>query len=40
MSCGLPTHERRAIWGAPIDPLDALTDFNPEDINNAELGAA
>lgn len=35
----LPVDERRTIWGDPINPLEAITDFKPEYINNSELGA-
>ena len=31
--------ERQRIWGDPIDPLDAITDFNPEYIHDGSLGA-
>lgn len=36
----LPVDERSTIWGDPIDPLEAVAEFKPEYINNAELGAA
>ncbi|MGY3078867.1 hypothetical protein ACVWZZ_005275 [Bradyrhizobium sp. LM6.10] len=29
--------ERRAIWGAPVNPLDALTDFDPKYIHDGLL---
>lgn len=31
--------ERRQIWGDPFDPMDALADFDPRDITDADLGA-
>jgi hypothetical protein len=31
--------ERRQIWGEPIDPADALADFDPRYIHNGHLGA-
>lgn len=34
----LPQAERRRIWGDPIDPMDALTDFDPKRVHNADLG--
>jgi hypothetical protein len=30
--------ERTKIWGAPIDPLAAVKDFDPQYINDAVLG--
>jgi len=34
----LPKEDRRAIWGNPIDPLEPVAAFNPEDIPNRMLG--
>jgi hypothetical protein len=34
----LPAADRRLIWGDPIDPLDALTDFDPRYIHDGLLG--
>jgi hypothetical protein len=34
----LPAADRQRIWGAPIDPLDALADFDPDSIHNGHLG--
>jgi len=34
----LPAHDRQRIWGPPIDPLDALADFDPNLIHNGHLG--
>jgi hypothetical protein len=34
----LPKDERRRIWGDPIDPMEALTDFDPARVFNADLG--
>jgi hypothetical protein len=31
--------ERRQIWGDPIDPMDALAEFDPEHIHDGLLGA-
>jgi hypothetical protein len=31
--------DRRAIWGAPVNPLDALADFDPKYIHDGNLGA-
>src|SRR6266478_1256214 len=31
--------ERRRVWGMPIDPLAAIADFDPDFINDGELGA-
>jgi hypothetical protein len=36
---GLTRNEQRAVWGQPIDPLDALADFDPKFISDGELGA-
>jgi len=36
---GLPEADRRQAWGNAIDPLDALTEFDPKYISNEELGA-
>jgi hypothetical protein len=30
---------RRAIWGDPVNPLDALTEFDPKYIQDGDLGA-
>ena len=35
----LDSDARKAIWGAPFDPLDAVADFNPAYIHNGLLGA-
>jgi hypothetical protein len=34
----LPAAERRRIWGDPINPLDALTDFDPRYVHDGLLG--
>jgi hypothetical protein len=34
----LPQTNRRRIWGDPIDPLDALADFDPRYIHDGLLG--
>jgi len=34
----LPEAERRRIWGDPIDPMEALTDFDPTRVFNVDLG--
>jgi hypothetical protein len=34
----LPDAERRRIWGDPVDPADALTDYDPTYISDGELG--
>jgi hypothetical protein len=34
----LPDVDRRRIWGSPINPLDALADFNPAMIHDGHLG--
>lgn len=34
----LPEPDRRRIWGSPIDPLDALADFDPQYIHDGLLG--
>jgi hypothetical protein len=34
----LDDQQRRALWGATIDPADALIGFDPRHINNAQLG--
>lgn len=34
----LPETDRRRIWGGPINPLDALTDFDPGTIHDGLLG--
>jgi hypothetical protein len=34
----LPEDERRRIWGDPIDPLEALADFDPRYIDDGLLG--
>src|SRR6266446_6054684 len=31
--------ERQRVWGMPIDPLAAIADFDPDFINDGELGA-
>jgi hypothetical protein len=35
----LKPDERRTIWGAPSNPLDALADFDPKYIHDGNLGA-
>ena len=35
----LPPVERQQIWGDPIDPLDAIADFDPNYIHDGQLGA-
>ena len=35
----LPPAERQKIWGNPIDPLTATAEFDPQFINDGELGA-
>ncbi|WP_028167374.1 hypothetical protein [Bradyrhizobium elkanii] len=34
----LPPEQRRGIWGAPIDPLAALAEFDPKYIHDGHLG--
>jgi hypothetical protein len=34
----LPETERRMIWGDTIDPMEALADFDPTRVFNADLG--
>ena len=34
----LPEDERRRIWGEPIDPLEAVADFDPHYIHDGLLG--
>ena len=34
----LPAVDRRRIWGDPINPLDAVTDFDPKYIHDGDLG--
>ena len=36
---GLEADERKGIWGDPIDPLDAIADFDPKHISDRQLGA-
>jgi hypothetical protein len=31
--------ERQQIWGDPIDPMDAIVDFDPKYIHDGLLGA-
>ncbi len=31
--------DRQRIWGDPIDPLDAIADFDPKYIHDGHLGA-
>lgn len=31
--------QRRAVWGDPINPLEALAEFEPKDIQDGDLGA-
>jgi hypothetical protein len=35
----LKPDERQLIWGDPINPLEAIADFNPEHIHDGRLGA-
>ena len=35
----LAVAERQQIWGDPIDPMDAVADFDPKYIHNGLLGA-
>ncbi|AZO44952.1 hypothetical protein EJ076_29545 [Mesorhizobium sp. M7D.F.Ca.US.005.01.1.1] len=35
----LPADERQRTWGSPINPLDALAEFDPKHIHDSELGA-
>jgi hypothetical protein len=35
----LTPDERRAIWGDPVNPLDALAEFDPKYIHDGNLGA-
>jgi len=35
----LPKHDRQAIWGPPVDPLEVLSSFRPDYISDASLGA-
>ncbi|HXR92483.1 MAG TPA: hypothetical protein VN750_19600 [Steroidobacteraceae bacterium] len=34
----LPLAERRKLWGEPVDPLEAVADFDPKFINDGQLG--
>jgi hypothetical protein len=34
----LDEQQRGALWGAAINPTDALADFDPRYISDAELG--
>ena len=36
---GLSGAERQRVWGEPINPLDAVADFDPAYIHNGVLGA-
>ena len=36
---GLSESERQRIWGDPIDPMDAIVDFDPKYIHDGLLGA-
>jgi hypothetical protein len=36
----LEEQQRRALWGAPINPTDALADFDPRFISDGQLGGA
>jgi hypothetical protein len=31
--------ERRKIWGDPINPMDALIDFDPQYFHDGHLGS-
>jgi hypothetical protein len=35
---GLPADERQRIWGAPINPMDAVSGFDPKYIHDGLLG--
>lgn len=35
----LPADDRKRIWGDPINPLDAIAGFEPENIHDGRLGA-
>jgi hypothetical protein len=35
----LEPDEQRAIWGAPVNPFDALSEFDPKYIHDGNLGA-
>ena len=35
---GLTAADRQRIWGDPIDPLDAIADFDPKKIRDSHLG--
>ncbi len=35
----LPPPERQRIWGNPIDPLDAIADYDPQYIHDGQLRA-
>jgi hypothetical protein len=36
----LPAAHRQVIWGNPIDPMDAIADFDPTYIHDSDLGAS
>lgn len=36
----LPVDDRQRLWGPPIDPMDALTGFDPHYIHNGLLGGS
>lgn len=36
---GLDVQQRRALWGVPINPQDALANFDPSYLSDAELGS-
>jgi hypothetical protein len=36
----LEEQQRRALWGATINPAGALVDFDPRYISDADLGGA
>ena len=35
----LSSDDQRAVWGEPIDPLEAIAEFDPDRIHNGQLGA-
>jgi len=35
---GLDDQQRRALWGPAINPTDALAEFDPRYISDAQLG--
>jgi hypothetical protein len=35
---GLPADDQQQIWGAPINPMDAVSSFDPKYIHDGLLG--